>query len=124
MVAQVLQLFKSTCDGGESANCTSDRGSVAVVGQVLDRLGEHGDIGVAQNLQRLAVVSVRSGASSGLVVKIKRKSPEHPQQFQGVLRLAEGSKRLILSTRAFGRTPVFRRTMRRKGPDMLEAQPN
>lgn len=64
MVALVLQLFKSTCDGGESANCTS--GSVAVVGQVLDRLGEHGDIGVAQNLQRLAVVSVRSGASSGL----------------------------------------------------------
>jgi hypothetical protein len=122
MVAQVLQLFKSTCDGGESANCTSDRGSVAVVGQVLDRLGEHGDIGVAQNLQRLAVVSVRSGASSGLVVKIKRKSPEHPQQFQGVLRLAEGSKRLILSTRAFGRTPVFRRAMRGKGPDMLDAQ--
>jgi hypothetical protein len=34
-----------------------------------------------------------------LVVKIKRKSPEHPPQFQGVLRLAEGSKRLILSTR-------------------------
>jgi hypothetical protein len=33
-----------------------------------------------------------------LVVKIKRKSPEHPPQFQGVLRLAEGSKRLILST--------------------------
>ena len=64
MVAQVLQRFKSTCDGGESANCTS--GSVAVVGQVLDRLGEHGDIGVAQNLQRLAVVSVRSGAFSGL----------------------------------------------------------
>jgi hypothetical protein len=32
------------------------------------------------------------------VVKIKRKSPEHPPQFQGVLRLAEGSKRLILST--------------------------
>ena len=120
MVAQVLQRFKSTCDGGESANCTS--GSVAVVGQVLDRLGEHGDIGVAQNLQRLAVVSVRSGASSGLVVKIKRKSPEHPQQFQGVLRLAEGSKRLILSTRAFGRTPVFRRAMRGKGPDMLDAQ--
>ena len=64
MVAQVLQRFKSTCDGGESANCTS--GSVAVVGQVLDRLGEHGDIGVAQNLQRLAVVSVRCGAFSGL----------------------------------------------------------
>ena len=64
MVALVLQLFKSTCDGGESANCTS--GSVAVVGQVLDRLGEHGDIGVAQNLQRLAVVSVRCGAFSGL----------------------------------------------------------
>jgi hypothetical protein len=34
-----------------------------------------------------------------LVVKIKRTSPEHPQQFQGVLRLAEGSKRVILSTR-------------------------
>jgi hypothetical protein len=34
------------------------------------------------------------------VVKIKRKSPEHPPQFQGVLRLAEGSKRLILSTRS------------------------
>ena len=33
------------------------------------------------------------------MVKIKRKSPEHPPQFQGVLRLAEGSKRLILSTR-------------------------
>jgi hypothetical protein len=32
------------------------------------------------------------------VVKIKRKSPDDPQQFQGVLRLAEGSKRLILST--------------------------
>jgi hypothetical protein len=32
------------------------------------------------------------------VVKIKRTSPEHPQQFQGVLRLAEGSKRVILST--------------------------
>ena len=31
------------------------------------------------------------------VVKIKRKSPEHPQQFQGVLRLTEGSNRLILS---------------------------
>jgi hypothetical protein len=66
MVAQVLQRFKSTCDGGESANCTSDRGSVAVVGQVLDRLCEHGYIGVAQNLQRLAVVSVRCGAFSGL----------------------------------------------------------
>jgi hypothetical protein len=64
MVAQVLQRFKSTCDGGESANCTS--GSVAVVGQVLDRLCEHGYIGVAQNLQRLAVVSVRCGAFSGL----------------------------------------------------------
>jgi WD40 repeat protein len=37
---------------------------------------------------------------STLVVKIKRKSPEHPPQFQGVLRLAEGSKRLILSTSA------------------------
>ena len=34
-----------------------------------------------------------------LVVKTKRKSPEHPPQFQGVFRLAEGSKRLILSTR-------------------------
>ena len=33
-----------------------------------------------------------------LVVKTKRKSPEHPPQFQGVFRLAEGSKRLILST--------------------------
>jgi hypothetical protein len=32
------------------------------------------------------------------VVKTKRKSPEHPPQFQGVFRLAEGSKRLILST--------------------------
>jgi hypothetical protein len=38
-----------------------------------------------------------------LVVKIKRKSPEHPQQFQGVLRLAEGSKRLILSTSSTSR---------------------
>jgi hypothetical protein len=37
-------------------------------------------------------------SSALLVVKIKRKSPEHPPQFQGVLRLAEGSKRLILST--------------------------
>ena len=35
------------------------------------------------------------------MVKIKRKSPEHPQQFQGVLRLAEGSKRVILSTLMF-----------------------
>jgi hypothetical protein len=35
-----------------------------------------------------------------LVVKIKRKSPEYPSQLQGVLRLAEGSKRLILSTRS------------------------
>jgi hypothetical protein len=33
-----------------------------------------------------------------LVVKTKRKSPEHPPQFQGVFRPAEGSKRLILST--------------------------
>jgi hypothetical protein len=31
-----------------------------------------------------------------LVVKIKRKSPPRPQQFQGVLGLAKGSKRLIL----------------------------
>jgi hypothetical protein len=44
-----------------------------------------------------------------LVVKIKRTSPEHPQQFQGVLRLAEGSKRVILSTR------VHR--SRTRGPD-------
>jgi hypothetical protein len=36
-----------------------------------------------------------------LVVKIKRTSPEHPQQFQGVLRLAEDSKRVILSTLMF-----------------------
>jgi len=41
-----------------------------------------------------------------LVVKIKRKSPEHPPQFQGVLRLAEGSKRLILSTSVILRTPL------------------
>ena len=88
MVALVLQLFKSTCDGGESANCTSDRGSVAVVGQVLDRLGEHGDIGVAQNLQRLAVVSVRSGASSGL-----GRSEERPS-FDGLC----GEKPPICST--------------------------
>jgi hypothetical protein len=33
-----------------------------------------------------------------LVVKIKRKSPEHLPQFQRVLLLVEGSKRLILST--------------------------
>jgi hypothetical protein len=42
----------------------------------------------------------RLGHYSSLVVKIKRKSPDDPQQFQGVLRLAEGSKRLILSTRS------------------------
>jgi len=33
------------------------------------------------------------------VVKFKRKSPEPPPQFQGVLALTLGSKRLILSTR-------------------------
>ena len=41
-----------------------------------------------------------------LVVKTKRKSPEHPPQFQGVFRPAEGSKRLILSTRALGAAVV------------------
>jgi hypothetical protein len=41
------------------------------------------------------------------VVKIKRKSPEHPPQFQGVLRLAEGSKRLILSTSFEPRSIAF-----------------
>jgi hypothetical protein len=43
-----------------------------------------------------------AGRIHRLVVKIKRTSPEHPQQFQGVLRLAEGSKRVILSTRGRG----------------------
>ena len=33
-----------------------------------------------------------------LVVKIERKSLEYTPQFQGVLRLTEGSKRLIIST--------------------------
>lgn len=33
-----------------------------------------------------------------LVIKIKRMSLPRPQQFQEILRLTEGSKRLILST--------------------------
>jgi hypothetical protein len=40
-------------------------------------------------------VRIDPNAHTSLVVKTKRKSPEHPPQFQGVFRLAEGSKRLI-----------------------------
>jgi hypothetical protein len=47
---------------------------------------------------RISYAPSSQGFARSLVVKIKRKSPEHPPQFQGVLRLAEGSKRLILST--------------------------
>jgi hypothetical protein len=37
-----------------------------------------------------------------LAVKIKRKKPGHPPQFQGVLPLTLGSKRSILSTSGIG----------------------
>ena len=57
-----------------------------------------GDLAHAQYLRRAELIT-RSVAMRDLVVKIKRKSPEHLPQFQGVARLAAGSKRLILSTR-------------------------
>jgi hypothetical protein len=45
-----------------------------------------------------SVVRLIAALEKELVVKIKRKSPEYPRQFQGVLRVVEGSKRLIRST--------------------------
>jgi hypothetical protein len=56
------------------------------------------------------------------VVKTKRRGPAHPLRFQGVLRLAEGSKRLILSTRAV-QNPVIPITEHRRKRDAMETGP-